>query len=81
MPESTRLAIVQQALADIQERLAEMPLTPRVLDLREKAASQERAVRSWEARPPTDSVLAATLKAVLELHVSVMETGKSLAPP
>jgi hypothetical protein len=39
MPESTRLAIVQQALSDIVERLAEMPTSPRVVELRHKASS------------------------------------------
>jgi hypothetical protein len=79
MAESTRLAIVQQALTDIVERLAEMPTTPKVVELRHKASSYDVVVRTWEARPPTETARAAMLKNVLDLSVEVMAAGN--APP
>jgi hypothetical protein len=77
MAESTRLAIVQQALSDIVERLAEMPTTPRVVELRHKATSYDVVVKTWETRPPTETARAAMLKSVLDLSVEVMEAGKT----
>jgi hypothetical protein len=78
MPESTRLAIVQQALADIVERLAELPASTRVTELRDKASSYDRVVQNWDTRPPSEPVRAAMLKSVIELNVEVMEVGKTL---
>jgi len=78
MPMSTRLAIVRQALDDILERLEEMPGTPQVVGLRDKARSHDRVVRGWDARPPSEESRATMLKAVLELNVEVIEAGKSL---
>jgi hypothetical protein len=80
MPESTRLAIVQQALSDIVERLAEMPTTPRVVELRHKASSFDVVVKTWEARPPTETARASMLKSVIDLSVEVMEAGKAESP-
>jgi|HubBroStandDraft_2_1064218.scaffolds.fasta_scaffold32347_3 hypothetical protein len=80
MAESTRLAIVQQALADIVERLSEMPTTPRVVELRHKASSYDVVVKTWEARPPTETARAGMLKSVLDLNVEVMEAGKNPPP-
>jgi hypothetical protein len=73
---STRLAIVKQALADIVERLSEMPETPRVLELQAQAGAYERTVLAWTAKPPTEAERAAMLKSVLDLNVQVMEAGK-----
>jgi len=77
---STRLAIVRQALDDILERLDEMPHSTHVLGLLEKARSYDRAVRGWDARPPTAEARAAMLKTVLELNVEVIEAGKTASP-
>jgi len=77
MAESTRLAIVQQALSDIVERLAEMPTTPRVVELRHKATSYDVVVQTWDTRPPTETARAAMLKSVLDLSVEVIEAGKT----
>jgi hypothetical protein len=77
MAESTRLQIVQQALSDIVERLAEMPTSPRVVELRHKATSYDVVVKTWETRAPTETARAAMLKSVLDLSVEVMEAGKN----
>ncbi len=74
------MAIVQQALADIVERLAEMPQSTRVVELRRKAASFDVIVKSWDHAPPTEAARASILKSVLELNVEVMEVGKALRP-
>jgi hypothetical protein len=78
---STRLAIVRQALDDIVERLDELPASPRVLELREKADSYNRIVRHWDVDPPTEDARAAMLKIVIELNVAVIEAGKGLSGP
>jgi hypothetical protein len=77
--ESTRLAIVRQALDDILERLDEMHHGEQVLGLLEKARACDRVVRGWEARPPTEEGRASMLKTVLELNVEVMAAGKTQA--
>jgi hypothetical protein len=73
---STRLAIVDKALADIQERLSEQPPGPRVRELRTKAQAFERAMRTWIVRPPTEEQRSALLKLVLELALETMALGK-----
>jgi hypothetical protein len=78
---STRLAIVRQALDDILERLDELPASPRVLDLRQKADSYAQIVRRWDTEPPTEGARAAMLKTVLELNVAVIEAGKAHPAP
>jgi hypothetical protein len=77
MPPSTRIAIVQQALDDILERIEEMNASPGVVELREKARSYDLIVKGWDARPPTEQARAAMLKVVLELNVAVIEAGKT----
>jgi len=37
-------------------------------------------VRTWDARPPTETARAAMLKSVLDLRVEVMQVGKDGAP-
>lgn len=73
---STRLAIVEQSLADTLERLRELPAGPRVRELRAKAEGYERALRAWMVRPPSEEQRAALLKLVLELNVEVMTLGR-----
>jgi hypothetical protein len=75
--ESTRLAIVEQALVDTIERLQELPPSPRVRELRAKAEGYERALRAWVTRPPTEEQRAALLRLVLELNVEVIDLGKA----
>jgi hypothetical protein len=73
---STRLAIVEQSLADTVERLQELPPGPRVRELRAKAEGYDRALRAWLLRAPTEEQRAALLKLVLELNVEVMKLGR-----
>ena len=73
---STRLAIVEQSLADTLERLRELPAGPRVRELRAKVEGYERALRAWMVRPPSEEQRAALLKLVLELNVEVMALGR-----
>ena len=80
MSKSTRLAIVEQSLADILERLDEMQTTPVVRELRAKARGYERAVMAWKARPPTNDQRTTMLKLVLDLNVEVMQLGRNSDP-
>ena len=73
---STRLAIVERSLVDTVERLSELPPGPRVRELRAKAESFERALRTWSARPPTEDQRSALLKLVLDLNMDVMTLGR-----
>jgi hypothetical protein len=73
---STRLAIVDQAIVDTLERLRELPVSPRVRELRAKAEVYERALRAWTTRPPTEEARAALLKLVLELNVQAISLSK-----
>jgi hypothetical protein len=73
---STRLAIVEQSLADTVERLSELPAGPRVRELRAKAEGFERALRSWSTLPPTEEQRSTLLKLVLDLNVEVMALGR-----
>jgi hypothetical protein len=73
---STRLAIVEQSLIDTLERLSDLPVGPRVRELRTKAEGFERALRAWTTRPPTEEQRATLLKLVLELNVEVIAMGR-----
>src|SRR5580704_7052650 len=78
---STRLAIVEQSLSDILERLADLhPTEATILKLRElrtKAFAYERTTKGWIANPPSEAQRQAMLKLVLELNVAVMELSKT----
>jgi hypothetical protein len=78
---STRLAIVEQSLSDILERLADLhPTESTVIKLRElrtKAFAYERTTKAWIANPPSEAQRQAMLKLVLELNVAVMELSKT----
>ncbi len=73
---STRLAIVEQSLADTVERLRELAPGPRVRELRAKAEGYERALRAWMLRAPTEEQRATLLRLVLELNVEAMALGR-----
>ncbi len=75
-PPSIRLDIVRTALADIVERLTEMPASDQVRELRIQAASFSRAVREWDKRPPSEQQRAEVMKNVIELNVKVMALGR-----
>jgi len=75
--QSVRLSIVQQALADIIERLSELPLTQDVRELRIQAAAYTRLVRAWDAAPPTDETRSDMMKKLIDLNVKVIGLGKN----
>jgi hypothetical protein len=78
---STRLAIVEQSLSDILERLADLhPTEATIIKLRElrtKAFAYERTTKAWVTTPPSEAQRQAMLKLVLELNVAVMELSKA----
>lgn len=76
VPESIRLDIVRTALADIVERLAELPASAEVRELRMQAASFSRMVREWDARPPNEEQRAEVTKSVIDLNVKVIAIGR-----
>ncbi len=76
MPTSIRFDIVRTALADIVERLAEMPVNAEVRELRIQAASFSRIVREWDSRPPSEEQRAAVTNNVIELNVKVIALGR-----
>ena len=75
-PASIRLDIVRTSLADIVERLAEMPASADVRELRMQAAAFSRAVREWDETPPSDEKRSEVMKAVIELNVKVIALGR-----
>jgi len=75
--ESIRLSIVHQALADIIERLSELPLTQDVRELRIQAAAYTRLVRAWDATPPSDETRSEMMKKLIDLNVKVIAVGRN----
>jgi hypothetical protein len=78
---STRLAIVEQSLSDILERLADIHPTERTVirlrELRTKAFAYERTTKAWITNAPSEAQRQAMLKLVLELNVAVIELSKA----
>jgi hypothetical protein len=73
---STRLAILEHAIKDTLLRLRDLPPSPRVRELKAKAAGFERAMRAWSAVPPSEEQRAALVKLVLDLNVEVISLGR-----
>ncbi len=73
---STRFSIVEQGLADVLERLNEMPASPRVHELRAKAMTYERAYKSWNTFAPSEEQRASLTRSVLDLNVEVIALGR-----
>jgi hypothetical protein len=73
---STRLAIVEQSLIDILDRLDEAGDSPAARELRSKARVCERIVLGWAALAPTQTERAEMLSRVLALNVEVMKLTK-----
>jgi hypothetical protein len=78
---STRLAIVEQSLIDILDRLDNLPDAPIVKELRGKARIFERTVLGWAALPPSESERQEMLKKVIALNVEVMQAGRRVNGP
>jgi hypothetical protein len=74
--ESTRLAIIEQALADTLERLGELPSSAHVRALSAKALSYQRRVREWVVSPPSEQQRSLMVDLVLELNIAVMKAAE-----
>ena len=72
---STRLSIVEHALADVVERLDELPLHPQFETLRKSAHQFAVEIASWEAHPPAEERRVALLRGVLDLNVEAIRAG------
>jgi hypothetical protein len=69
---STRqLKVVHEALEVVLRRLAALPLTPEVFDLRARAEKFKREAEGWATAKPTVEAREKLMKRVLKLHVDV----------
>jgi len=75
VPESTRLSILEHALAEILERLDGLPASRDTEALRVLARQYESEVASWQREPPDEAARSKLLKRVLDLNVLVIRTG------
>jgi len=76
---STRLSIVEHALSDVVERLADLPRSADPLRLIAQRYAEQ--IGSWETNPPDEASRVALLKRVLDLNVEVMRAGGTTIPP
>ena len=72
---STRLSILEHALADVVERLGELPPTSDADALRKLAQQYTTEMAVWEHHPPEEAKRVALLKSVLDLNVQVIRAG------
>jgi hypothetical protein len=80
VPASIRFDIVRTALADIVERLAEMPVNAEVRELRIQAATFSRIIREWDAKPPAEAQRVEVTNNVIDLNVKVIALGRKTSP-
>ena len=73
--QTTRFSIVEHALADVVERLTELPKSPDAEKLRALAHDYEGQMNRWRAQPPGEEERAALLRGVLDLNVEVIRAG------
>ncbi len=76
VPDSTRLAIIAQALEDALERLAELPESPQVRRLKARALAYRSAVQGWSLSPPSVERREAMVDLVLQLNIEVMKAAE-----
>jgi hypothetical protein len=74
---STRLSILEHALADVVERLRELPPSRDAESLHQLARHYEGELSRWVDDPPDEEKRSSLLKAVLDLNVEVMRAGGS----
>jgi hypothetical protein len=80
--QTTRFSIVEHALADVVERLSDLPPTGDADKLRALAREYETQMDRWREQAPGEEQRAALLKGVLELSVRVIRaSGRSEPPP
>lgn len=68
---SRRLAITREAIEIVMRRLAVMPPSPEIDELRAKAEHFRREVDGWAVAAPTAEARDKLMKRVLKLHVEV----------
>lgn len=73
--ETTRFSIVEQSLADVLERLDELPRSAATDGLRARAKAFEREVQSWSTTKPSVDARQELLTKVLDLNVEVIRAG------
>lgn len=66
------MSIVEQALADVTERLRERPATRETATLTALVKRYQAEYDAWAVEPPDEAHRAALVKSVLELNVLVM---------
>jgi hypothetical protein len=66
------MSILEQALADVTERLRDRPPTRETAALTELARRYQAEYASWAASIPDEAERAALVKAVLDLNVLVI---------
>lgn len=81
MEQSTRLSILEHALADVVERLDELPRSKDAEALRTLARRYETELERWEREPPDEDTRRALLKDVLDLEVEVIRAGGRVKAP
>ena len=57
------------------ERLADLPASPAVAELRDRVEVYQRTAASWLRSPPPEAQRGAMLKTVLDLNVEVIRLG------
>lgn len=62
-------------MADVEERLEELPPTGDADSLRALARQYATEMERWEKHPPDESRRVALLKSVLDLNVDVIRAG------
>jgi hypothetical protein len=72
---STRLSILEHALADVVERLRELPPSRDAESLQQLARHYEGELSQWAESPPDEAKRSSLLKAVLDLNVEVIRAG------
>lgn len=78
---TTRFSIVEHALADVVERLSELPPSRDSEKLRALAREYETQMDQWRQQPPDEEQRAELLKNVLDLSVEVIKAGGRTHPP
>lgn len=72
MPDSTRLSIVHHALAEIRERLADLPPSRETEAYQAIARRYAGEAARWEHTPPDEATRAALLRRIIDLDVQVI---------
>jgi len=80
MDTTGQLTIIDEALAEALDRLDQLPVSPRVRELRARAISYRAAIALWPQCPPTVNQRRAMLDCVMALHAAVLGPRPSARP-